>query len=261
MGRIRISFTSTCGGCVSANITARAMSSASRAPARAVVEERRVDHAGLDQGHLDVGVRDLRAQRLAHGGHRVLGGRVERAGQRAAAGDRAGEDHVAAVLLPEVAERGADRERARRARSCRSSTSSAPRTPRGSRARRRSRRWRSRRPCGRSGRGPSATSACWSSQLVTSQRTAIAFSSPPSSSASAWSLSSERAASTTRWPNSTARCAVAAPMPVLAPVITRTGSSAMRRRLRCCARGARRPHRGSLSGRAGQGRATTRAST
>src|SRR5829696_8499874 len=73
-----------------------------------------------------------------------------------------------------------------------------------------------------------ATSACWSSQSVTSQRTAIAFSTPPSSCASARSLSSERAPSTTRWPNSTARWAVAAPMPVLAPVITRTGSSAMR---------------------------------
>src|SRR5918997_1441453 len=72
-----------------------------------------------------------------------------------------------------------------------------------------------------------ATSASWSSQLVTSQRTASAFSSPPSSSARALSLSSDRAASTTRWPNSTARRAVAAPMPVLAPVITRTGSSGM----------------------------------
>ena len=37
-------------------MTAEAMSSASRAPVGLVVEERRVDHAGLDQGDLDRGV-------------------------------------------------------------------------------------------------------------------------------------------------------------------------------------------------------------
>ena len=43
-----------------------------------------------------------------------------------------------------------------------------------------------------------ATSACWSSQLVTSQRTAIALSAPPSSSRSVSSLSSDLAPSVTR---------------------------------------------------------------
>src|SRR5918999_6599081 len=52
-----------------------------RTVADRVVEERRVDHAGLDQRDLDVGVRDLGPQRVAHRGHRPLGGRVERAGQ------------------------------------------------------------------------------------------------------------------------------------------------------------------------------------
>src|SRR5687767_15593211 len=37
--------------------------------ARAVLEEGRVDGARLDQGDLDVGVRDLLPERLAHCGH------------------------------------------------------------------------------------------------------------------------------------------------------------------------------------------------
>ena len=51
------------------------------------------------------------------------------------------------------------------------------------------------------GRAPSATMRCWSSQSVTSQRTASARSGPPSSSASASRRSRERAASTTRQPS------------------------------------------------------------
>ncbi len=74
---------------------------------------------------------------------------------------------------------------------------------------------------------PPRTSACWSSQFVTSQRRAIATSSPPSSAASSRSRSSERAPSTSRQPAAAAWRAVAAPMPVLAPVISITLPSAM----------------------------------
>src|SRR5688500_8084136 len=72
----------------------------------------------------------------------------------------------------------------------------------------------------------SRTMASWSSHSVTSQRTASARSSPPSSWASASSLSSLRAPSTTRWPSAAAWRAVAAPMPVEAPVMRKTLSSA-----------------------------------
>src|SRR3954447_19077700 len=68
-------------------------------------------------------------------------------------------------------------------------------------------------------------SASLSSQTLTSAGIASARSSPPSSSASARSLSSDRAESTTRKPASTAWRAVAAPMPVEAPVIRKTFSS------------------------------------
>src|SRR3954467_6759895 len=69
------------------------------------------------------------------------------------------------------------------------------------------------------------TIACWSSHSVTSHRTTTACSGPPSSSARPRSLSSERAASTTRCPASTARRAVAAPIPLEAPVMRKTGVS------------------------------------
>ena len=97
-------------------------------------------------------------------------------------------------MWPEFCSRKWPRRRGSRARRrrrwCRSSPASARPTPRGSRAWRRSRRWRRTRPCGRSARARWPRAACWSSQLVTSQRTAIACSAPPSSSASASSLSS-----------------------------------------------------------------------
>ena len=66
-----------------------------RADLRRVVEERRVDHARLDQRHAHAGVVEVLARRLAHRGHRVLRDGVERAGQRAAAGDRRREQQVA----------------------------------------------------------------------------------------------------------------------------------------------------------------------
>src|SRR3954447_11835647 len=72
-----------------------------------------------------------------------------------------------------------------------------------------------------------ATAACWSSQIVTSQLSGIATSVPPRSEASDSSLSCERAASATRHPVSTACWAVAAPMPLLAPVMRSTGESVM----------------------------------
>ena len=66
VGRIRISLTSTCGGWETAYMTARAMSSGSSAPVGRVVEERRVDHARLDQRHPHAGAVELLARRLAH---------------------------------------------------------------------------------------------------------------------------------------------------------------------------------------------------
>src|SRR3954452_2081198 len=68
-------------------------------------------------------------------------------------------------------------------------------------------------------------SARWSSHTVTSPATAI----PPVSRASASSLSAERADSTTWWPCSAARRAVAAPMPLPAPVMTKTMASTVTR--------------------------------
>ena len=81
----------------------------------AVVEERRVDHPGLDQGDPDrvvvVHLAQLLAQRLADRGHRPLGRRVHRARQGPAPGDRAGDQEVAGVALEQVGEGGADRQR------------------------------------------------------------------------------------------------------------------------------------------------------
>ena len=74
-----------------------------------VVEERRVGHARLDHRHPHAAVVELLAQRLAHAGDRPLGRGVERADDRAAAGDRAGEQHVALALLERV-QRGPDRQ-------------------------------------------------------------------------------------------------------------------------------------------------------
>src|SRR3954451_8226378 len=78
----------------------------------AVVEERRVDHARLDDRRLDVAVGDLGAEGVAHRRDGPLGSRVERAGQSAPARDRARQQHVPAIaVLAPVGERGADRER------------------------------------------------------------------------------------------------------------------------------------------------------
>src|SRR3954471_8824911 len=66
------------------------------------IEERRVDHAGLDQRHPDARVVELLARRLTHRRHRVLGRRVQGALQRSAAGDRARQDQVAAALAQGV---------------------------------------------------------------------------------------------------------------------------------------------------------------
>ena len=164
-----------------------------------VVEERRVDHARLDQRDLDVGLGHLLAQRLAHRRDRPLGGRVERA--RAA---RAGRPPSSSAACGRCSARGSGRARRgwtarRRRRWCRPSTASAPRVssrkprlaPKPALAKN-----TSMRPKRSSA---VATSACWSSQLVTSQRTGDRAPSP-SSSASAASLSSERAASTTPVP-------------------------------------------------------------
>jgi hypothetical protein len=60
------------------------------------------------------------------------------------------------------------------------------------------------------------------SHSVTSQATGIAASGPPSSVASSSSTSRRRAASTNRYRSAASR-AVAAPIPLLAPVIKRTG--------------------------------------
>ena len=92
-------------------MTARAMSSGvSASISRRGVEERRVGHAGLDQRDADAGVVEVLARRLAHAGDGPLGGRVERALERAAARDRAGEQQVALGLLERV-HRRADGER------------------------------------------------------------------------------------------------------------------------------------------------------
>ena len=170
---------------------------------------------GLDQRHLDVRVRHLLAQAFAHGRDRVLGGRVERAGQGAAAGHRARDEEVAARPA-----RGSGGSAARIdsaapstlvsiiAFQCSTLSSRKPRlAPKPALAKTTSRRAEARR-------APPRTSACWSSQLG---HVAAARRSRPrrrrAPPASSRSLSSERAPSTTRQPNSTARRAVAAPMP------------------------------------------------
>src|SRR5215211_7422961 len=102
---------------------------------------------------------------------------------------------------------------------------------------------------------PSRTRASWSSKLVTSQRRGTATSSPPSSAASSRSLSSERAPSTTRHPSRTARRAVAAPMPLLAPVIARTPAKApFLAGVGCRRHGSPRPDPGPLSTRGAERR-------
>src|SRR5437763_285027 len=79
---------------------------------RWAVEEGRVDHARLDQSHLDRRLGNLCPQAVAHRRDGPLGRRVERAGQRASPRHRAREHHVTGVLLVELSERGPDRERA-----------------------------------------------------------------------------------------------------------------------------------------------------
>ena len=183
VGRMSISFTSTCSGWESANMTARAMSSSSRTPLPGlVVEEGRVDHPRLDQRDADarvvVHLAKLLAERLAHRGHRPLRRRVERARKRAPARDRAGDHEVARLLFEEVGEGGADRVGDAQ------DVGEDHRLPvlgrllqeaaRGAEARR----WRTRRRSRRRRRSPPSTRFSQSSHSVTSQRTAIALSWP-----------------------------------------------------------------------------------
>ena len=169
----------------------------------------------------------LGAQRFAHRRDGPLGGRVERARQGAPAGDRARSGQCPEFCSTEVAERRANRERrpedVRVTMACQCSRGLLEEAAAGAEA-----------GVGKGGVDPAealerfAPAAAGRPSSVTSQRTASAWSAP-SSSASAASLSSERAARTSPWPNSTARRAVAAPIPVLAPVMTITGSSATER--------------------------------
>src|SRR5439155_4074555 len=66
-------------------------------PGRPVVEERCVDHPGLDERDTHrraLVLAQLLAQRLTHPTHRPFGGRVERPRQRPPAGHRAREEEV-----------------------------------------------------------------------------------------------------------------------------------------------------------------------
>ena len=161
-----------------------------------VVEERRVDHAGLDRRHPHARVVEILARGLRHRRDRVLRRAVERAGQRAAPGDGARQQQVALAVL-QRRDRRADRVRAaedvrehhvapvlgrllEKAALCAEAgvreddVDAAERVQRGLHHR------------------------LLPPKSVTSQVTAIARSAPPSSSASASSLSVERAASTSR---------------------------------------------------------------
>ena len=192
--------TSTPGRCSSAKITALAMSSSLQRPlAGAVVEERGVGHPRLDQGDADrvvlVHLAQLGAQRLADRGRRPLGRRVERAGQRAPPGDRAGDEEVAVAALEQVGEGGADRQRHavdvgedHRAPVLRRLLEEAALAPKPALAK-----TASIRP--KRSSAAAAIASTWS-HSVTSQRTASARSSPPSSAANASSCSTRRAAST-----------------------------------------------------------------
>ncbi len=90
------------------------MSTASSAPVGLLSKNGRVDHAGLDQRHLDalvvVHLAELLAQRFADRGRGPLRRRVERSGQGAAAGDRAGDQVVAVAALEHVGEGRPDRQ-------------------------------------------------------------------------------------------------------------------------------------------------------
>src|SRR4051794_13902741 len=72
-----------------------------------------------------------------------------------------------------------------------------------------------------------SASASLSAHSETSHRTPSALPSPPSSAARSRTRSSRRAPRTNLYPASEACLAVAAPIPLEAPVITRTGSSAI----------------------------------
>ena len=120
--------------------------------------------------------------RLAHRGHRPLGRRVQRAGQRPAAGDRAGQQQVA-LGLAQRGDRGPDRQRGavdvgqhHRAPVLGRLASEKP--ARGAEAGVGEHDVEPAEPLQRA-----ATIACWSSHSVTSQRTASARSGPPSSAA------------------------------------------------------------------------------
>ena len=226
-GRTRISFTSTCGG-LGQRVHHRAGDVLGLKRALLGSSKNGVSTMPGSISVTFIGVSATSARRLSPiAGHGPLGGRVERARERPAAGHRAGEQHVPGVLLAEVGERGADRQRAavhvgvdHRAPVLDGLLEEAAR---GAEA-----------GVGEEGveaaealDGVASRSAAGRPSSVTSQRRAIACSSPPSSAASSDSLSSERAASATRQPSLTAWRAVSAPMPLLAPVMSSTGSSAM----------------------------------
>ena len=127
-----------------------------------------------------------------------------------------------------MGEGGADRAARRRARSSGPSSASARGTPRGSRARRRSRRWRRRRRC-----APKRSIAASASASTLSQLGHVAGLRQRASSAAELRgqlverLLAPRRRARARWPCRGSRRAVAAPMPLLAPVIRSTGSSAI----------------------------------
>ena len=110
VGRTRISFTSTCGGCESAKSDrARDVIGHEGRLERDLLEERRVHHPGRD--HRDAHARsvELEPGRLTHRVNRVLGRGVQRAGNVATPGDRAGEKQVSLGFL-QCGYRRADRE-------------------------------------------------------------------------------------------------------------------------------------------------------
>ena len=172
---------------------------------------------------------DLLAQRLAHRRDRPLGG-TSRASRAARAGRPPSWSAARgrAFCSRKWASAGADRQRGAVDVGVDHRLPVLDATPRGSRAWRRSRRWRRRRRAAPKRSSAVATSACWSSQLghvaAHGQRALRRRRAPRRAPrASPRTARPARRGSRTR----TARRAVAAPMPLLAPVITRTGESAI----------------------------------
>ena len=230
-GRTSTSFTSTCGGWVSANITARAMSSGSSAPLGAVVEERacRPCRARSASTLMSVSATSWRsASPIAVTA--CLVARVERAGQR-----RAGPPPSWSAGRARRSARGSGGGR-------RGSTAPRRSTLVSIIAFQCSTRLLEEAALGaEAGVGEEDVEPAEALERGGDERLLVVPAghvaahaparapSPPSSSASASSLSCERAASTTRQPTRRRWRAVAAPMPLLAPVMTRTGESGIAR--------------------------------